>query len=152
MSEITLCSPSSTHCSGAGNGFLQIVRSQKREVVLAHCVWGRLPIRGHELIKNIAVEHCCIPSCGWQGSWWCDFECIIYVRFEHVIACLIDIFPCFEVVFNHGKFCVNGGFLFARIGYKYSFWVVFYWKCQCCCCWCNVKMKGGESDQDVHLW
>jgi hypothetical protein len=112
---------------------LRIVRSQKREVVLAHCVWGRFFIRGCELIKIIVEGHCCISSCGWQGSWWCNFECIIYVHVKHVIACLIDIFPCFELFFNHGKFCINGGFLFTCIGYNYSFWVVLYWKCRCLC-------------------
>ncbi len=46
-------------------GVLQIVCSQKREVVLLHCVWGRLPICGCKLIKNIAEGHSCIPSALW---------------------------------------------------------------------------------------
>ena len=114
-------------------GVLWIVRSQKCQVVLVHCVWGRLPIRGCKLIKNIVEGHCCIPSCGWGGCWWRNFECIVYVCIKHVIACLIGIFSCVKVVFNQGKFCINGGFFFVCIGHNYTFWAVLYWICQCHC-------------------
>ena len=46
---------------------------------------------------------------------------------ERVIACSIDVFPGFEVVLNHGKFSVDGGFLLVPIGYNCSVWVVLYW-------------------------
>jgi hypothetical protein len=54
--------------------------------------------------QNVPEGHCCIPSCGWRGSWWCDFERLVYVHVEHVIACLINIFPCFEGVFTMENF------------------------------------------------
>ncbi len=85
-----------------------IVRRQKHEVILVHCIGGRLPICGHELIKNIMEGHCRIPCYGWWVTWWYDLERIIDMHVESVIGCVIDVFPCFEVVFNHGKFCVGG--------------------------------------------
>jgi len=63
------------------------------------------------------------------------------VLVECVIACTVDVRPCFIVILFQYKFCIDGGLLLSRVWHIYSLWIDFvgvYW---CCCGGRDVKME-----------
>jgi hypothetical protein len=88
-------------------GSCGLYTAKEVDIVLAHCVGGGLAVPCHQLIKYVTNGHRRVPTCCWWCCWWCNFENMVNVLVECVVARSVYVFPCFDVVLDHGKYCIH---------------------------------------------
>ena len=103
------------------------------------------------MVEDVTHVHRQVLTCCWWSDQWGNFESIVNVLVECVVACLVYVFSSLEVVFYSGEFCINGGLLITCVWRQVTVRIEFVWVCWCCSYWGNVEMEWMWVDQDVHL-